>query len=391
MIRANYPSSRRAGFTLVEVLVVVAIITVLVSLTAAAVFKIYGEGDKLVARKDISDLGIAIEAFKLKMNVDYIPSRFRLREDLFGYQIGMAAGDYLDQESWTYLKKLFPKLQTPTMPYNGTNPNSVWIDWNLNGTLDSPVDLEGHQCLVFFLGGVPRYNPNGATGFSTNPAYPGAAAFVSAAGVPGTAVMTDERIGPFFQFKSNQLVALPTPPLSNKISVANPTNGGGYFSMLDPWGVNPYVYFSGYKKNNGYNRYYAYYFGTAAGQLGLPWNSVSDNMTVIVEDRATLGISNPTAATPVYYPMWPYAAAGGVNINNPLPLYQNPLSYQIICSGPDKVFGQGTPMLVGANGIWTPQPPPGNSVWSPSNAGFLTTKGRDDYSNFHDRVLGSGD
>jgi general secretion pathway protein G len=381
MIRANYPSSRRAGFTLVEVLVVVAIIAVLVSLTAAAVFKIYGEGDKLVARKDISDLGIAIEAFKLKMNVDYIPSRFRLREDLYGYQTGILAGDYLDQESWTYLKKLFPKIQTPSAAY--PNPGSVWIDWNLTGGApDAPIDLEGHQCLVFFLGGVPRFNPNGATGFSTNPAYPAAAAFVSPTGVAGTSVMTDERIGPFFQFKSNQLQVIPTAPGLPFPNSPTSAPANGYFSFMDPWGVCPYLYFSGYKKNNGYNRYYNYY---ATSPLYAAFAPLSDCPSIPNYPPAVAG---PSVEQRAYAGVWPYAAAGGANVNNPLPLYQNPLSYQIICAGPDKVFGQGTPMQI-AGGIWTPNPP--NSVWSPANAGNQTIKGKDDYSNFHDRILGSGD
>src|SRR5262249_22687578 len=103
MIRANFTSSRRAGFTLVEVLVVVAIIAVLVSLTAAAVFKIYGEGDKLVARNDISNLAAAIEAFKSDRKVEWLPSRFRLREDLNGYLVGIGNNDQLDIESWAYL------------------------------------------------------------------------------------------------------------------------------------------------------------------------------------------------------------------------------------------------------------------------------------------------
>jgi prepilin-type N-terminal cleavage/methylation domain-containing protein len=377
MIRAHKTPSRRAGFTLVEVLVVVAIIAILVSLTAAAVFKIYGKGDELQARSDISNLSIGVEAFKLKMQVDYLPSRFRLREDLYGY-VNPLTADYLDSESWTYLKKLFPKIPQPSAAY--PNPGSVWMDWNGTGTLDAPVDLEGHQCLVFFLGGIPTYAPNNVLGFSTNPGYPAPTVYVPLTGPAQTIPMTTERVGPFFQFKSNQLVALPTPPLKAP-SVINPTTGGGYFSMLDPWGVNPYIYFSGYKKNNGYNRYYAYYYGTAAGQLGLTWGTASDNICVVSEDRVTLSPSNPQAGT--FYPVWPYAFGGGANAT-----YSNPLTYQIICSGADKVFGQGT--LMKFNGtVWAPTPT--NSTWSPATASNQTPKGRDDFSNFHDRQLGSGD
>jgi hypothetical protein len=282
--------------------------------------------------------------------------------------VGIGNGDQLDAESWTYLKKLFPKLPTPQAAV--PNPGSVAIDWNNNGAVDNPVDLEGHQCLVFFLGGIPAGTFNGQVnstmGFSTNPANPAATG--------------GERIGPFYRdFKANRLVILPTLPLSTNISVANTT----YFSYLDPWEKNPYAYFSAYKKINGYNRYYNYYFG-AAPNLGLTLNSVTDNNFLIVEDR--LGnISNPPATI---IPLWPYAANGG----NGNAVYDNKDTYQIICSGADKIFGQGTPMTVTVvNGVqvWTPNPP--NSTWSPQQAGNQTIKGRDDLSNFHDRQLGSGD
>src|SRR5262249_25160281 len=151
--------------------------------------------------------------------------------------------DQLDVESWAYLKKLFPKL--PALP---TAANTVVINWI--GDLNFPnqpaagwpsVDLEGHQCLVFFLGGIPtgtwNNQVNAVTGFSTNPANP---AF------PG-----GDRIGPFYRdFRSDRLTIINTPPLNVATSVTN----NYFFSYLDPWNVNPYAYFSAYKKVNGYNR-----------------------------------------------------------------------------------------------------------------------------------------
>jgi hypothetical protein len=107
-----------------------------------------------------------------------------------------------------------------------------------------------------------------------------------------------------------------------------------------------YAYFSAYKKTNGYNRYYAYYFGAGLGHLS---------------DCNTLGV-------------WPYAQSLG-NV----PVYQAPNSFQIICSGPDGIFGSGSnPTLV---------PPP---LWAPNNAGTMGQFGDDDRSNFHDKALGSG-
>ncbi len=55
---------------------------------------------------------------------------------------------------------------------------SSWYDFNGNGTNDyqTPYTLSGHQCLVFFLGGVPYLDPNsnqwGMTGFYRNPSNP---------------------------------------------------------------------------------------------------------------------------------------------------------------------------------------------------------------------------
>src|SRR5207248_99731 len=147
-------------------LIVIAVMGVLVALLGAASLKVIAKADEVRTRHEISNLAVAAEDFKAYFKIlDQIPSRFRLREDLFGYQVGMASGDQLDADSWAYLKRLFPKLPTPVNTY--PNPGSVWIDWNGNGGSgpDGAVDLEGHQCLVFFLGGVPSYNPNNCNGF----------------------------------------------------------------------------------------------------------------------------------------------------------------------------------------------------------------------------------
>src|SRR5437660_2750022 len=163
---AHLRTGRRAGFTLVELLIVVGLIGVLVAIFAGAAIKVIAKGDELRARTEISDLAVAIENFKSHFKIqDQIPSRFRLREDLYGYLL--EPGDPIDADSFAFLKRLFPKLPTPTAPY--PNPGSVWIDWNSNGVVEDAFDLEGHQCLVFFLGGVPTSNPNNCNGFSTDP------------------------------------------------------------------------------------------------------------------------------------------------------------------------------------------------------------------------------
>jgi hypothetical protein len=287
------------------------------------------------------------------MKVDYIPSRFRLREHIAQYNLN----DQLDAESYAYLKKLFPKLPVPTQQ----NPDPI-IDWNNNGVADAAVDLEGHQCLIFFLGGVPTYGPNTCNGFSTNPSNP--------------AQLGGERIngGPFYNdFRADRLVIVPTQPLNAQVSVQNTS----YFSYLDPWAKdindgNVYAYFSSYKKNNGYNRYYSYYLS-----LNVPAAQATDCPYLVVENYQAIGTTTQG--------LWPYAQKVGQSTNT-TPEYLNANTFQIFCAGPNKVFGQGT-VLVAGGGVWTTP----SYVWTTATANVVSPLGQDDYSNFHDRQLGSGD
>ena len=52
----------------------------------------------------------------------------------------------------------------------------TFIDWNGDGIANEELFLEGEQCLVFHLGGIPQYGASGAvtmTGFSNNVQQPG--------------------------------------------------------------------------------------------------------------------------------------------------------------------------------------------------------------------------
>jgi hypothetical protein len=185
--------------------------------------------------------------------------------------------------------------------------------------------------------------------------------------------MTVERIPPFYRdFRTDRLTILPTPPLSTTISITNGTQAGGagYFSYLDPWLQDPYAYFSAYKKLNGYNRYLAYYAALGLGQQS---------------DCPSLTVPNPYATTVLG--VWPYAQTAGTSAN-PLATYLNKDTYQIICAGPDKKFGQGTPMTI-VSGVQSPTP--ASSLWSPSTTGSMLPDSRDDFSNFYDKQLGSGE
>lgn len=194
----------RPAFTLVELLVVIAIIGILMSLLLAAVTKTMTRIEETRTRNDIAQLSQAIESFKAKYNVGYIPSRIVLRRQLSTY-----GTTPLELDSKAYINQVWPTID---------RAGAVSHNW---GGMDGAT-LYGHQCLVFFLGGI---QVNGAcTGFSTNPNDPTA---------PG-----GDRVS-FFDFPTNRLVDA----------------GGGFLAFKDGYGKVPYAYFSSYKKTNGYNRY----------------------------------------------------------------------------------------------------------------------------------------
>jgi general secretion pathway protein G len=317
--------NNRRGFTLVELLVVVAIIALLMSLTAAAVMKFIGKGPQVQNASEIQQLATAIESFTTNFKLGskgYFPSKLKLCEKLGDYNLAVA----LDQDSLSFLKRMFPRLDT-------TPVTSFWaktgIDWNGNGRRnDPPVILEGDQCLVFFLGGIPIPDPStpGVQGFSTNQADP------SQSG--GT------RKGPYFEFNTGRLVQ------------RSSATGNLFYSYLDAYGKQPFLYFSSYSRRNGYNPYDA-----TNQRAKTPMTSVSD--------CAGLGV-------------WPYAEALTPSIR-----YLKPDSFQIISAGEDKMFGPGT--------VLNPLPAGGPFLWKPSTATSIPTAGRDDQTNFTGSLLGVND
>jgi hypothetical protein len=164
---------------------------------------------------DLTRLDNALATFRGTFGFD-APSRLKLSET-GNYNDAVA----LDRDSLACLKKLWPRLDFKD-----------GIDWNGDGRIDPPekggdVVLEGDQCLVFFLGGVPGTRARGVTvqGFSTNPRDPVR---------PG-----GDRLPPLYEFDADGLVCV---------------HGNRFPSYADSWGT-PLAYFSSYGRRDGYNRY----------------------------------------------------------------------------------------------------------------------------------------
>lgn len=343
---------RRVGFTLIELLVVIAIMSVLATLLLAAVMKGIGKAQDVRTQSEIQQLDAKIGLYSnFSKTVDYFPSRILLCEYYGDYASFTTASTtppdpanaQLARDSLAFLSALFPKILNPgpgiTAPAAGVAGNaaySVWansgIDWDGNGTTTRGTHwiLEGHQCLVFFLGGIPNAPPQAETrGFSSSPFNP--------ADFSGTYHIN----APHFRFNSVQLVRLA---------------GSPFFSYLDGFRNTRapvpcvYAYFSNYHNHDGYNRYY--------------------NTVTKFSDCPSLG---PLDVLGRPLGVWPYAVSAG--------RYHKPDTYQIISAGQDGAWGPGT------NPTLTPIP-----YWSEGptafNYGNTFPRGRDDLSNFARRQLG---
>src|SRR5262245_47534856 len=112
---------KRAGFTLIEMVVVVVIILILVSLIAGATVRALYKGREVKNRNDISQLAAALENFKSKFGF-YPPSRIRLCKFYNQYN----AGVQVDVDSVATIQRMFPRIDL-----NGWSAQG--IDWNATG------------------------------------------------------------------------------------------------------------------------------------------------------------------------------------------------------------------------------------------------------------------
>jgi len=206
---------RRSAFTLIELLVVIAIIAILSSLLLAGVMAFMRKGPEVLNRNDVLQLSTNLNRFYEKHKM-YPPSKIRLCSNRATYTskpTPASVDPSLDAVSLQALGTIWPNL-----PSNFTN-----LNWSGSGTGTDDYILEGDQCLVFFLGGIPT--SNGLQGFSTIPTNP--------------TDLTGDRV---------KWHDFPAARLKIRATASSP-----FPSFADAHNLMPFVYFSSGRRPDGYN------------------------------------------------------------------------------------------------------------------------------------------
>lgn len=328
---------RRPGFTLVELLVVIVVLSMLIALLFPAIQGAINAAYAARVTAEINNLATALNQFKSNFS-DYPPSRVYLSEagnynttdsTLISTTFGDVRSDItvgqLSQRTVRYMSKFWPRATCFSTTGNGTS-----VDYDGSGAKNGPFYVDGTECLVFFLGGMPttpvHSNPGapiGMSGFSRNPANPFLYTYSTGTGFPGSTSRTQ----PLFEFAGSRLVDI---------------DGDGFPSYLDPLasGTNgrPYAYFSAYGTNSydpndcDINKHDA----IGAGVNDSFSRAFLVNFTVDTNGGYNGSNTNLCVSpAPNPYTNTPPVPSSGTAV------WQNPNSFQIISAGANQIFGVG--------------------------------------------------
>jgi general secretion pathway protein G len=397
------PRPRRArprrGFTLVELMVVVVILALLIALLLPALNSSIRTARATAVGAEINQLAQALASFKSKYG-DYPPSRILLVESGYYYPFlssntvvssnpNTAEGDItvsqLAQRSLSYLRKFFPRVIFSTAQNSIPTTANRWYDFNGNGTLDNAYILDGHECLVFFLGGIPVPNGSGfsMSGFGKDPTNP----FSNS--LTGSSMYSANRTAPLFEFNNGRL----NPDTSGRyanLSALNIQALSGIPGYLDSLGnpppdfgpsdpINFYAYFSAYG-NNGYD------------PNDVSFASELDTNSQLTGLYYKVGFPVPNSLGCYSFAPNPYTSTLTIPQSGVVG-FLNPQTFQIISSGVDGLYGVGgqyTPDAGSSLPIDSTQNASGGLLHYFYSAPFdqsIRTRENDNLTNFHNGRL----
>ena len=259
--------THRPGMTLIEILVVIAIIAILASLILGGVMVFLRKGPEVKNRNDILQLSEGLHQFYAEHKF-YPPDKIKLYSNLSSYN----STNPLDARSLSYIGAIWPNIN-----------RGISHDWSGTGTPVNGVILEGDQCLVFFLGGIPQGNQKAPRGFSNDPTSP-------------TAATVDRK--KYFSFESARC------DTTLHADATFPAYLDAHAPDLVVGSKKPFIY-----------------FGSSRGTGGYP------NIGAIYPNSFSVSPYVENATSPVKY--W------------------NHTTFQIISAGPDGQFGKGGPWTPG--------------------------------------------
>lgn len=390
-VQGVYPANSRRGFTLIELLIVMVIILLLSGMLLGAVILVRARVVQAQQIAELSQIDIALTNFKAKYGI-YPPSRIRLRNwvavamapyanNASSVSEAYAMDNPFDVHSIAYLRRIWPSIKLPIAQTTGgalieqPNSNLIWYVDNSSAqeVAHTPLDLEGDQCLVFFLGGIAErrgtneFVLHGFRDNSTNPTdIPNA-----------TNPQSLARTQPFYNFDASRLYVrydnsalidtgvryAEQSSTTGSITITdfylnNSTPGtAGYLGRLPSYKVInadtsyplPVAYFSSYE-GRGYR----------PDDVNIPEPADAGNGTNFIAFQLTWPLLTTTANTPISLEPNPYTrnAAGPVNrtgagaTTSVIQCY-NPKTYQIILPGPDNLYGAGGSQLDYSGDGWS--------------------------------------
>ena len=371
-MRTKTGPTPRPGYTLIELLIVIAIIAIVASLTLVAVFKVGGKGGQTTAVSEINQLDMAATSYQNTYKV-YPPSQVlflvgnnpnnpALRGFMFPHRTDMP--DF----------QVFKRMYSRWLP-NSTDmpmlPDGVTIDLATLGgppptgrgradyvalvqqtnTFVNPAarPLDPNQMMVLFLGGPGAlFDPNNtAITFPTTHGWDTVGPFVP---------LGNNKHGPFYEFKTSRQY--------------DGATGVWDARFRDPWGT-PYAYFNALNADN--------YHDARGLQLNpqrflvakFPWDTSAPILATDTYDPMTDPLPTKTV-----HPL-------AVSIQGSVVKWVNPGRIQVISAGRDRIFGAGT--------FQHATLPPTSFLWKAGQGTYGTAEpGDDDLANFNDgNVLGT--